>query len=264
MTGLLLFFLLLLVGLAVVLAIVASLMHASFYDQMLEGMAWRSLLASAGIVAFLALWAFIESKAPGRVDSLFRYSSANDTQFEQFWSEKKTEAGVTESLFRRRILSGGRVEFANADGRAWRRSDSGIVTAIIVEEDGERRRFDAQLGPDDTFFRDPANPNAALEVRYVEEGGQRRVMTENYIGTLSNPRHGALFVNTLFNLSFLVVWIICVGLAFELGWGHAIVIGFIGWIVTLLLIWPPLQGFVAAIPKDSSVVAHCRGLVNVV
>lgn len=264
MSALFLYVVLLYAGLTVVLAIVASLMYSSFYDQMLEGLVWRALLASFGIVAFLVIWALIESRWPGRFDSLFRYSSSNDIQFEQFWSEKQSDAGVSESLYRRRIVPPGRVEYTNADGRPWRRSDSGVVTAIIVEENGERRRFAAQLGPDSFFLRDPANPNAALEVRYVEEGGQGRVMTENNIGTLANPRYGALLGNTLFNLAFLVVWIVCVGVSMELGWGHAFVIGLIGWVATLLLIWPPLQGFVAALPVKSEVAAHCRELIFVV
>jgi hypothetical protein len=266
MTVLFLLFLLSYVGLAVVLAIVASLMHSSFYDQMLEGTSWRAAAVAACIVGFLGLWAFIEHNSPSRFDSLFRYSSAKDIQFEQFWSERKTEVGTTETLFRRRILPGGRVEFADANGRAWRRSGSGVVTAIIVEEDGQRKRFVAQLGPDDTFLRDPSNPNNALEVQYIEEDGARRTMTENNIGTLPNPRYGALFVNTLFNLGFLVVWIVVVGIAFELGWGHAVVIGIIGWVATLLLIWPPIQSEVAALPKNTAIdaVARCQELVVMV
>ncbi len=266
MTALLLFFLLLFVGLAVVLAIVASLMHTSFYEQPLEGITWRAPTAAAGIIAFLALWAFIEFKAPGRFDTFFRYSASNDRQFEQFWSEKKSEAGTTETLFRSRVIPPGRVEYVDANGRAWRRSDSGVVTAIIVEEDGERRRFVAQLDSDYTFFRDPSDPNSATEVKYIEDGGKRRVMTEGNIGTLSNTRFGTLFLNFLFNFLLLVVWIIAIGLGLELGWWHAIVIGTIGWLLTLLLIWPPLQSYVAALPKLAPVeeLAHCRTTATLV
>ncbi len=266
MTALLLFFLLLFVGLAVVLAVVASLMHTSFYEQMVEGIGWRAPAAAAGVVGFLALWAFIETKAPGRFDTFFRFSASNDRHFDQFWSEKKSEAGTTETLFRSRIIPPGRVEYVDGNGRAWRRSDSGIVTAIIVEEDGERRRFVAQLDSDNTFFRDPFDPNATMEVQYIEDGGKRRVMTEGNIGTLSNTRFGALILNFLFNLLLLAVWIIAIGLGLELGWWHAIVIGTIGWLLTLLLIWPPLQSYVAALPKPAPVeeLAHCRETAVVV
>jgi hypothetical protein len=241
MYELLLAFTIVLVGLAVILAVVAALMHSGFYEQPVEGIAWRAPVAAVAITAFLGIWAFIEVKAPGRFDSFFRFGATDERQFEQFWSERKSEAGTTETVFHRQFVSQGRVEYVDATGKAWRRSDSGVVTAIIVEEDGERRRFVAQLGANDTFLCAPSDPNTVLEVRYVEDGPQRRVMTEGAIGTLSNTRYGALFLNTLFNLVFLAIWIAVIGLACELQWSHAILLGAIGWVATLLLIWPVLQ-----------------------
>jgi hypothetical protein len=247
MTELLLVFGLVFIGLAVTAAVVAALMHNGFYEQPVEGMAWRAPVAAAAITAFLGFWALIEHKSPGRFDSLFSFGATSDKQFEQFWSERKSGAEVTETLYHRHFVPPGRVEYIDANGKAWRRSDSGVVTAIIVEEDGERRRFVAQLGPDDTFLRDPSDPNSVLPVRYIEDGGKRRVMTEDLIGTLSNTRYGALILNTLVNLVFLALWIIVIGLAFELQWSHAIVLGIVGWVATLLMIWPAIQARVPLI-----------------
>jgi hypothetical protein len=241
MTELLLLFALVFAGLTATLAVVTSLMHTSFYERRVDGMTWRAPAAAAVITGFLAVWAYVELKSPGRFDSLFRFSAADDRQLEQFWSEKKSEGGVNLTLFHRRFVPPGRVEYADANGRYWRRSDGGVVTAIIIEEDGERRRFAAQLGPNDTFVCESFDPNLVQEVRYVESDGEHRVMTEGLIGTLSSTRYGALFVNTLFNLAFLLVWIVTIGLAFEFQWLHAILIGAIGWVATLLSIWPPLQ-----------------------
>lgn len=241
MIDLALLMLLVFAGLSAVLATVAALVHSGFYEQPVEGIAWRAPAAAAAITGFLMLWAYLHGRMPDRFDSLFRFSASADQQLEQFWSERQLEGGTQLTLFRRRIVPPGRVDYIDASGKAWRRSDSGVVTAILIEENGERRRFAAQLSPEGAFICDPRDPNTVMDVRYVEEGGRQRVMTEGAIGTLSNPRYGALIVNTLFNLAFLAVWIVVVGLAFQLEWFHAFVIGSIGWVTTLLMIWPVIQ-----------------------
>jgi hypothetical protein len=245
MTAFLLLFALIFSSLAVLLAIVASLMRTCFYDRPVNGLAWRAPIAAATITGFLGLWSFLESKSPGRFDSLFRFSPSEDRELEQFWSEKKTDGGATQTLFDRRIVPSGRVEYADANGRYWRRSDNGVVTAIIIEEDGERRRFEAELGPNGTFVCDRRDPNSVEEVRYIETDGKHRVMTEGMIGTLTNTRYGALLANTLFNLAFLLVWIVTTGLSFEFQWSHAFLMGAIGWVTTLLFVWPAIQSSVA-------------------
>lgn len=181
---------------------------------------------------------------PDRFDSAFTFSPYQIRQLDQFWSEKKGDTGTSETLFRRRVVPPGRVEYVDADDRRWQRSDSGIVTAIIIEDGDERRRFAAQLAPDDTFPVDPRDPNRTLPVQYVEDGGHGRVLSETDMGTLFTPRYGVFLVNTLLNLLFLAAWVGVLILVMGYQPGHAIMIGLIGWVIVLLLVWPPLKGMV--------------------
>jgi hypothetical protein len=242
--GLIFYWLLVWAGLAVALAVVSGWVQGYFYEQPLERLGWRSFAGGTVLAVLLALGAGLAARWPDRFDSAFTLSPYQIRQLEQFWSEKKGDTGTGETLFRRRVVPPGRVEYVDADGRRWQRSDSGIVTAIIIEEDEGRRRFAARLGPDETFPVDPRDPNRTLPVQYVEEGGRGRVMSETDMGTLSTPRYGVFFVNTLLNLLYLAAWVAV--LIFVLGYqpGHAIGIGVIGWAVVLLIVWPPLKGMV--------------------
>ena len=125
-------------------------------------------------------------------------------------------------------------------GRPWRRADAdGIVTAIIIDEGGDRRRFAAKLGPDGKFILDSRKQVA--DVQYVEEGGKRRVMTESNIGRLTHTRAGAVFLNLLFNLLFFLAWVALLWFLLEFQWQHALLIGFIFWLLCATLLWPAVQ-----------------------
>jgi len=146
MFPLLLLFALIFAGLAVIVAAASRWGQGYFYERPVDGLAWRATAVAGGVTAFLGLWAFIEAKSPGRFDSLFSFSSKEEKEFDRFWSERKTAVGVTETEFHRHTVPPGRVEYLDDAGRPWKRSDSGIVTAIIVEEDNgeQRRRFAAR------------------------------------------------------------------------------------------------------------------------
>jgi len=245
MLGFILFGLLAWVGLAVVLAVVTGWVHGYFYEQPLAHLGRRGFVAGTILAALLAGGAALAGRWPGRFDSLFALSPYDVSQFEQFWSEKKADTGTTLTLFQRRVVPPGRVEYVDADGRRWQRSDSGVVTAVIVEENEERRRFAARLGPDETFPLDPRDPNRTLDVQYVEDGGRGRVMTESGMGTLYTPRYGVFAVNLLLNLAYLAAWVAVLITVLGFQPGHAFLFGMIGWALTLLLLWPALKAYVA-------------------
>jgi hypothetical protein len=240
MLTLLLFVALVFACLAVALAIAAAWMQSAFYERQVEGLIWRASLAAGIATLFLVGAAWMEGRSPGWFGPVFQFPLFDTVEFDQFWSERTNEAGKTETLFQRRTVPPGRVEYVDATGRRWQRSDSGIVTAIIVEENGERKRFAAKLAPDGTFPRDPSDPNRTLDVEYIEEGGKGRIMSETAIGQLSTARVGPFIVNLLVNLLHIILWIILFAIVMDLQWNHAVVLGLSSWAFMVLVVWNPL------------------------
>ncbi len=249
MLTLLLYVALLFACLAVVLAISTAWMQTAFYERQVEGLLWRAPLAAGVATLFLVVTSWLETKAPGWFGPAYQSPIYNTTDFNQFWSEKTTDAGKVEILFNRRTTPTGRVEYVDALGRRWQRSDSGIVTAIIIEENGERKRFAAQLAADGTFPRDPRDSNRTLDVAYIEEGGRGRTMSEATIGQLSTTRYSAFLLNVVVNLLHLILWIALFALAMDLQWNHSVFLGLAAWAFMLLVVWNPLQSRMAEAMK---------------
>src|SRR5439155_20333894 len=133
------------------------------------------------------------------------------------WSEATGERGKREILYRRGHDERGRIVYSDADGRLWRRADDGLMTAIIVEEDGQRTRFEAERNPDGSFHFEPNQP-----LRYVEAGGRGRVMTEYAPGEVSVARPALLAGNLLWNLAHLLAWFAPLWLLMRFQWSHAL------------------------------------------
>ena len=133
--------------------------------------------------------------APGQFESLFDFSPQQIISFDKFWSERTGDRGKEEIPFTKGKDERGRVVYRDADGNPWQRtSASGMMTAIIVEENGEKHRFEAEMTPRGAFKVDDSRP-----LRYVEQDGRRRVMTDDAIGEISTTRYGVLFGNLLLN-----------------------------------------------------------------
>jgi hypothetical protein len=229
MLSLILTFALLFTGLAVLIYLATQWGQGYFYESTVERAAWRSVAVAGAVTAFFGLWAVIERKAPDKFDSLFSFSAREVRFVDEFWSAKPGPTGSRETRFHRRGD-----EYVDDAGRPWRRSDAdGIVKTIIIEEDGDRRRFQVKLGPGDKFIDD--------NTQYFEEGGKRRVMTERFIGRLTHTRTGAVLLNMLFNLAFFLIWMAGLWFVLEFQWQHALVIGFAFWLASVTLLWPAIK-----------------------
>lgn len=241
MLTLILFVALVFACLAVALAVSTAWMQTAFYERQVEGLIWRAPLAAGIATLFIVAASWMETKSAGVFGPVFQFPLFNTTDYEQFWSEKTTDDGKVEILFQRRTVPPGRVEYVDANGRRWQRSDSGIVSAIIVEENGERKRFAAKLAADGTFPRDPGDPNRTLDVEYIEEGGKGRVMSEATIGQLSTARLGAFFINAVVNLIHVLLWIALFALVMDLQWNHSVVLGVATCAFMVFIVWNPLH-----------------------
>lgn len=242
MLGLFLIVLLLALGMAAVFWAGSAVVQGYLYSEPAAGLWWRSAAAGASVGMFLGLWCLIESKWPGRYDTLFNFSSGEEKEFPRFWSLRKGGPGPEEEiLFQRRHDERGRLHYMDRDNREWRRSDSGQVVAVIVDEDGAKKRFEAERNPDGTFLIRPNEP-----LRFVEVDGQHRVMTETAIGRVTSSQTGVLVGNLAWNLLHFLVWFLCLWLLLRYQWAHALGLALAFWLAMSLTIWPVLQERVKA------------------
>jgi hypothetical protein len=239
MLAVLLILLLIAAGVAVLAAAGTLFIQSYLYSEPVGGITWRAPLVGAVVGLFFGLWCWMEAKAPGRYDVLWNFSPREIQEFDKFWSERTNGPTKTEILYRKGHDNRGRVEYLDEDGRPWRRSDNGTMTAIIVEEDGRKTRFEAPLNPDGTFKIVPNEP-----LQYVEVGGGGRVMTDVGLGQVTRTRSSLLWGNLLLNLVHLLVWFLAIWLLLEFQWSHALGLAAIFWLLFSLTIWPVLQGYV--------------------
>ncbi len=258
MLGLLLTLALLTVGVAVLLAVGTLVIQGYLYSQPVERIGWRSAAAGVAVGAFFALWCWLQARAPGQYGTLLDFSPRETKVFDKFWSERVGDAGKQEVPYTRGRDDRGRVVYRDPSGRPWQRSgDGGMMTAIIVEEDGERKRFEAEMTPAGQFKIRDNQP-----LRYVEQGGRGRVMTDNEIGEITTTRYGLLAGNLLLNLGHLVVWFLCLWLLLDFQWPHALGLAAALWVAFALLAWPVVREQVPTSPRAERVLFSPRSLTG--
>jgi hypothetical protein len=236
--GLLLILLLLGVAVAALLAVGTAVIQGYLYNEPTEGLLWRAAASGAVVAAFFGIWCWLDSRAPGQFQSILDFSpTGQPTVFKEFWSERTGDGGKQESLYTRGKDERGRVVYSNADGRPWRRTGpGGMMTAIIVEENGEKHRFEAERTADGAFKIEEGQP-----LRYIEVDGRGRVMTDDRIGELSTTRYGLLIGNLLLNFGHLLVWFLCLWLLMQFHWPHALGLAVALWLAFALAVWPIVQ-----------------------
>src|SRR5262249_9104472 len=96
--------------------------------------------------------------------------------------------------------------------RTWRRPDSGTV---IVQEDGNEVRFNAERDPNNNF-----KVRTGQDLRYVDAAG--RVMTEGYLGQVHVFRWGTFLAYAVLNLFLLALWFLGLWVLVRFQWSHAL------------------------------------------
>jgi hypothetical protein len=238
MLGLLLLLALLAVGVAVLVAVGAAVIQGYLYNQPAEGIVWRSAATGVAVALFFGFWCSLEKRSPGEYESLLDFTSqGKPTVFDKFVAERTGDRGKQEIPFVRGHDARGRVVYTDPDGQPWQRAtSSGMMAAIVVDENGESRRFEAEMTPQGTFKIEEGKP-----LRYVEQGGRGRVMTDNAVGEVANPRYGLLFGNLMLNLAHLLVWFVCLWLLMRFQWPHALGLAAVMWLAFALAVWPVLR-----------------------
>jgi hypothetical protein len=227
--GLLLVLALLFLGVAVVLWAGTLFLQGYLYSEPVEQIYWRAPLAALVMTLLIGFWCSLDYKNPGRYGPVFDVSTARDEiKYDKFWSVSQGR----EVLYTRRKDAQGHVIYVDGSGKRWKRADSeGLVEAIIVEDkEGQKNRFEAKLTRDGKFKFEPGQS----VVRYIEAGGKRRIMTDEYPGELSETRVGLIVANLSMNLLHLIAWFLCLWLLLRFQWGHALGLALVLWLVLTL------------------------------
>ncbi len=217
-------------GISILLWAGTMFFQGYIYSEPVDGLYWRAPLAGLILTLFATFWCRLDYRSPGKYNTLFDFSARENEEFPKFWSLKKGK----EILYVRKTIGQGRIEYRDEHGRPWSRSDAeGVMEAIVIEKDGQRIRFDAQLTPDGKFKITEGQPAS-----YVETTGRHRVMTDDYIGRLSEVRGGMVAANLLLNFFHFLLWFACLWLILRYQWGHACGLAIVIWLVATLTLLP--------------------------
>jgi hypothetical protein len=226
----------------------ALFLQGYIYNEPTPGLVWRGPAAGGILTAFLALWCILDYRAApvGAIelpyDTLTRFSASEvfpAKPVQKFWAVKKGQE--VEYVWQKPTqLGAGEYRDTTAAKRPWSRESEGIVEAIVWEEDGKKVRFNLDL-PGGKF-------KEGQLARYVEDGGQRRVLTEEDVRRGQQTRFlwGRFVINILLNVLFLVAWFLCLWLLLRFQWGHALGLAVVLWVVATLAVVPAVLDRVLA------------------
>jgi hypothetical protein len=236
MVGVLLILLLVGVGVFALLWSGSLIAQGYLYESTADDLVWRAAGGAGAVAVFLGLWCLLHAHGPETFDSLFSFSTTDLRVYDQIISVKERANGLppVETVYTKRVLPSGQIEYRDRDGRPWRRSDSGRVVAIKVRDDDHECTF----VPDPASLDEQGNFRSEAVV-FVEEGGDR-TMTETDIGKTFRTRPGRLVSNLVINGLHFAVWFAVFWLLLRYNWGHALGMAAAFWLATTLLVLPLL------------------------
>ena len=212
---LILTYLLFFVALAVLLWVGTMWFQGYIYSEPSEQLFWRAPAAAAAITLFFAFWGVLAYRSPGDYPAMFMLPSWRDSRELPIKAVVYAEGKEVEVK-----PVPGQKTYVDARGQRLQTRPM----AVIVEEDGERVRFDAEKD-EKGYFK--AGQSELL--RYLDSRG--RVMTEDGLGSLAVSRWGLFLGNVLLNLLHFGVWFVCCWLLLRYQWGHALGVAFVFWLI---------------------------------
>ena len=210
------------------------LLQGWMYQNPADRLPIRAVVCGTVFAVFITFWCYIDSKNPGRYDTVFEFSPLEITDFDEFESVLKNTSGKEKiTTFKKQHGSKGSTsEFADAKNQPWKKntSDAQVVAILIKEKDkAEPTRFDAKLD---------AKGNFPAEIRYTDAAG--RWMGADTLGRVYRSKTGVLFANIFLNVFHFVLWwmILWVGMRFNL-W-HALGLAMVIWPFVMIAVQPVL------------------------
>ncbi len=235
---LLLIYLLVFLALAALLWAGTTWFQGYIYSEPAEQLYWRAPAAAAGVTLFLAFWGFLAYRAPGDYPAQFQFEAQGKPQ--EFAKMKAVYADRTIEVRR----AAGQNHYVDSQNQRM----PSRPFAVIVAEDGEEARFEADRNEKGHFVTDPIH---GLSYR----DAKKRVMKETELGSLPTSRKGLLFVNILLYLTHLGVWFLCCWLLLQYQWTHALGIAAVLWLIMTISVAEMLVQRVERAKKERSQVA---------
>lgn len=223
MASVILIFVVVWAALLVVLWAGTNWLQSALYTEPAGKLGWRALATATVLVAFMAFWALLSNRAPGRYAPVFLFSFTEVKEFPELRAVIRRDGKETQERYRLRKDARGRSEYLTVTPPY--KPLPSRPESIIVEEDGAPVRFDLEGGPRRGTTRD-----------YRDDRG--RVMSEQTLGKLYTNYWGRFVVNVLFNLVYLAIWFSCLWLILHFTWPHALGFAVAFWVVMVLVIVP--------------------------
>jgi hypothetical protein len=201
------------------------------YSVPADKMPLRSFVTALLAGGFLTLWCWIDTKNPGRYDTLFSFSSYDTEDFDMVDAVKKVGEEEKTIRYTRRSV-GTKMVYMNDQNQPFRKADAeGAIFALIVTEKDKPVRFITKLDKNGNF---PPG-----EIQYREEGGKRYI-DDTMIGRVNRPGTLKVIYVLLLNFGHFLIWTLSLWLVMNYALGHAISIACCLWLVITLLIMPVL------------------------
>jgi hypothetical protein len=217
------------------------------YSEPAAGLGWRAAATGGALMLFLAIWCFLDYRALRGgaadlpLDTLARFSPTETypvTHWKYFWAVKKDAAGkeVESKYVWEPVGRFGAGQYIDQEThKPWSREANGLTQAVLIEENGQKVRFNLELPPGGKFKADE-------KARYVEDDGEHRVLTEDDVrtGQMTRFRFGLFVANIFLNLVHFALWFVCFWLLLRFQWPHALGLALVFWVVTMFAVLPPL------------------------
>jgi hypothetical protein len=252
------------VTLTVVLWAGTLFLQSYLYTEATTDIFWQAPAAGLVLTLFFGLWCLLDANAEVTnlhslpYDTFLRFSpieTKGKKPVEHLWAVKKNEK---EPLKYRRvpdldspILGNYRYvrEFGGRPDPKYPWSPTGVI-AILIEEDGQKVRYDLVKG------KDGAND------QFVAESGWVVKQFGSPTGQPEMFRTGRFLVNVLLNLLHFGLWFACLWLLLRFQWTHALGLAAVLWVVMTLTVLPMMLMQAGAVAQESATPQRTAAVQN--
>ncbi len=168
----------------------------------------RVLVAGLTVGCFVTFWVYVNTRAdrPDKYGTFFEFNPTGTKTFDQFeaverLATKGADGKYPEKTVAFKRTAGKQGEFVAAGNpsQKFRLNTTSMMTvAIIVDDNGQKARFDAELSDSGTTYKTPA--------KVFRESGSARFLEGENIGTYFAPSTGSVVAAVTLNLMLFVVW----------------------------------------------------------
>ena len=255
MLGVLLIFLSIAACLALLFWVGGVFLQSYLYTMPSQNLFWQAPLAGIVLAGFVSFWCWLIMMSPQAgptnlpYDTIFRFDPTEkmvDKPVEYLWLVPKVPKKGPDIKYKRfpvRPPAVNSYEYLE-DSIGNKHWDHHIAQAIKLEYKNEKLQFD--------LVKPPAGESQYDYRQFVcTKGGW--VLTEYNDGPDGIPtafRYTLLLINLVLNSVHLALWIVCLWLLTRFFLGHAMLIGFILWLVTTLLLMPILLSYSGGVAQQ--------------